>query len=63
MVVFHMFDSHHCASVTKYYTVSFEMAVLTKKETESHQSLMSYMKLFKRNYLKYLSVKSFHMYD
>lgn len=39
MVVFHMFDSHHCASVTKYYTVSFEMAVLTKKRDREPSEL------------------------
>lgn len=39
MVVFHMFDSHHCASVTKYYTVSFEMAVLTKKRDREPSKL------------------------
>lgn len=39
MVVFHMFDSHHCASVTKYYTVSFEMVVLTKKRDREPSKL------------------------
>ena len=39
MVVFHMFDSHHCASVTKYYTVSFDMAVLTKKRDREPSKL------------------------